>query len=87
MAARVLRIRHQDEVRQKIQATQLINRLTNYALGKEGVTMEPAQVTAALGVLKKSLPDLQSTELTGNPDKPVNMSLGIVPVAPPPRKK
>lgn len=50
------------EARQKIQTTQLVNRLTGHALGS--VDMQPSQVTAALGLLKKSLPDLSATEMT-----------------------
>lgn len=47
-----------DEHRLKIQTSQLINRLTSFVNGE--VKMEPAQVTAALGLLKKSLPDLSA---------------------------
>lgn len=64
MAAR-LRTYQQDEVRAKIQTTQLINRLTGIATGEitgEGLGV---QVTAALGLLKKVLPDLAATELSG----------------------
>lgn len=64
MAAR-MNARHQDTVRAKIQSSQLLNRLTNHALGKLKRPMDSSQVTAALGVLKKSLPDLTATELTG----------------------
>lgn len=46
------------EWRKKIQTSMLINRLEKYIKGE--IKMEPAQVTAALGLLKKSLPDLQS---------------------------
>jgi hypothetical protein len=52
-----------DEHRLKIQTSQLINRLTSFVNGE--VKMEPAQVTAALGLLKKALPDLASVALTG----------------------
>lgn len=61
MAAR-LRPHHQDEVRAKIQASQLINRLTDHVLGK--VDMTPTQVQAANILLKKSLPDLQAIDLS-----------------------
>jgi hypothetical protein len=50
-----------EEARKKIQTTQLVNRLTNHAVGK--VDMSATQVSAALGLLKKSLPDLQSVEM------------------------
>lgn len=69
--AKRLREKHQDEVRQKIQASQLINRLQNYALAnlaaKNAATkvMSDGQVRAALGLLKKSVPDLANFEMTG----------------------
>ena len=33
--------------------------------------MSKSQVSAGLGLLKKVVPDLASTELTGDPDKPL----------------
>lgn len=66
MAARKLRPRHQDEIREKIKTSQLLTRLTNHGLGKLKTEMSPSQVTAALGVLKKCLPDLTSTEHSGS---------------------
>lgn len=65
MAARTLRPRHQDEIRKKIQTTQLLNRLTNHGLGKLKKGMDATQVSAALGVLRKALPDLTATEHSG----------------------
>lgn len=49
-----------DKVRVKIQTSMLVNRLTKFVKGE--VKMEAPQVTAALGLLKKSLPDLSSIE-------------------------
>ncbi len=63
MAARVNKIRHDEETRSKIKAAQLINRLTDFVDGK--ITLVPAQVTAALGLLKKVIPDTQSVEISG----------------------
>lgn len=48
--------------RQKIRTSQLLNRLQDFASGKKGVDMSPAQVNAALGVLRKALPDMQAIE-------------------------
>lgn len=62
MAAR-LRARHQDEVRAKIQASQLINRLTKHALGETEMTA--TQVKAAEILLKKSMPDLSQVAGAG----------------------
>lgn len=64
MAARINKIRHDDETRAKIQASQLINRLEAHVLGE--VDMKPTQVTAALGLLKKSVPDLSAVEHSGD---------------------
>ena len=54
MAARIRKIRHDDQTRAKIQTSQLINRLTSHALGK--VEMLPSQVTAALGCSRRHCP-------------------------------
>lgn len=74
MAARTHKIRHDDETRAKIQTTQLVNRLTGHVLGT--VEMVPSQVTAALGLLKKVLPDLAAVEHSGEVElrRPVEMS-------------
>ena len=63
MAAR-LRKTHQDDVRSKIKTSQLVNRLTDHALGK--VEMSRSQVQAISILLKKVLPDLQAVTLDGN---------------------
>lgn len=63
MAARIKKIRHDDETRSKIKTSQLINRLTGHVLGD--VEMSPSQVTAGLGLLRKTLPDLTATEHSG----------------------
>jgi len=52
-----------DIVRQRIQATKLADRLQDHALGR--CEMSKTQIMAATVLLKKSVPDLQSTELTG----------------------
>jgi hypothetical protein len=54
-------------IREKIQAEKLINSLQDHV---DGVTeMRPSQVTAALGLLKKRVPDLAAVEHTGNGDE------------------
>ncbi|MGF6430892.1 MULTISPECIES: hypothetical protein [Bradyrhizobium] len=60
MAARSVKIRHDEETRAKIKTSQLINRLSDHVLGK--VDMKPTQVTAALGLLRKTIPDLSAAE-------------------------
>jgi len=74
MAARI-RKKHQDEVRAKIQASQLINRLQNHALSTEVDELKPSQLKAIEILLKKSLPDLQSTEITGDSDSPMQLKI------------
>src|SRR5215510_5087035 len=58
MAPRTTKIRHDDETRAKIQTSQLINRLTDHALG--GVDLTTTQVKAIEVLLRKSLPDLSA---------------------------
>ena len=60
MAARTRKIRHDDETRAKIQSSQLINRLTDHVLGAS--ILDPSQVSAALGLLRKTIPDLSASE-------------------------
>ena len=62
MAAR-LNPRNQQSVREKIRASQLVNALENHVLKNK--KMQQSQVTAALGLLKKCVPDLAVTEHTG----------------------
>jgi hypothetical protein len=56
---------HQDDVRAKIQTSQLVNRLTDHALGT--VELTQTQVRAIEILIKKTLPDLQAIAL-GTPD-------------------
>ena len=71
MAAR-LRKTHQDDVRMKIQASQLVNRLTDHALGE--VELSSTQVRAIEILLRKSIPDLTSVEMTGADGGPLVMA-------------
>lgn len=64
MAARTMRTRHQDDVRAKIQASQLINVLQNHALG-DTAEMPASRLKAIEILLRKSLPDLSAVELNG----------------------
>ena len=73
MAAR-LRPYHQDEIRAKIQASQLINVLQNHALGN-GEDLSPTRMKAIEILLRKSLSDLSSVQVSGNADAPVEMKV------------
>jgi hypothetical protein len=63
MAARKNKINHNEQTKRRIQASQLLNRLYLFAIGK--VIMKPAQVLAAKVVIGKSIPDLKAIEHTG----------------------
>ena len=54
---------HDARTRARIQTTQLINRLQMFINSK--VELQPAQVTAALGLLRKTIPDLAAIEHSG----------------------
>jgi hypothetical protein len=60
MAARTNKPFHDDTTRQKIQSSQLVNFLQDHVFN--GTEVKKTQITAALGLLKKTLPDLQSIE-------------------------
>lgn len=67
MAAR-LRAKHQDDVRTKIQTSQLINRLQNHALGTSEIELTSSQLKAIEILLRKSIPDLSSVQMDANVD-------------------
>lgn len=68
---------HQDDVRAKIQAGQLIKILMDHADGTEEKELSASRLQAIKILLNKSLPDLQSVQLTGDADNPVQMDLGV----------
>lgn len=63
MAARIRKIRHDEETRAKIQAAMIINRLSDHVRGK--IDLTPTQVAAARVLLAKILPDLSTVEHAG----------------------
>ena len=66
MPARTRRIANDTNTRAKIQTTQIAKRLTKHILGE--LEMTATQVTAALGLLRKTLPDLAVIELDLSPE-------------------
>jgi hypothetical protein len=70
-----LRKKHQEEVRTKIQTSQLINVLQNHALGADEIDITPTRMKAIEILLKKSLPDLSSTEITGDAEQPISIKV------------
>lgn len=71
MAARTVKIRHDEETRAKIQASQLINRLQDYALN--GGEMDSGRIKAIEILLRKTLPDLSAVQVGGDDENPVNV--------------
>jgi len=63
MHKKVLHPGRLEEMRNKIQSTLIIKKLENHVL--EGDEMTSSQVSAALGLLKKVVPDLSAVEHSG----------------------
>lgn len=80
MAARKRTIRHSDEVRARIQASQLINRVQSHAMGL--IEMTATQLKAAKILLDKSLPDLSRVEMSGPDGDAIPTSVTITHVKP-----
>lgn len=57
--------RHQDDVRKKIQASQLVNVLQNHALGNTE-ELSASRLKAIEILLRKSVPDLSAIQLDGD---------------------
>ena len=63
-----------EKTRAKIQGSQIVNVLMDHILSKKGrEDMKPSQINAGLGLLKKVLPDLQSTELKATVDASISL--------------
>lgn len=69
MAARTNKPLHDDRTKERIRASQLLNRLTQFANGE--VVMDAAQVQAARIVIGKILPDMRAVEHTGKDGGPL----------------
>ena len=67
----------QDErTRNVIQTSQLVNRLNKFALDEENsIRMSGDQVRAALGLLRKTIPDLAVTAHTGEDGGPLTIQV------------
>ncbi len=75
MAARI-NLRQMEQTREAIKTTQLVKRLQFYALGENDeagnvVEIDAGKLKAIEVLLRKSLPDLSSVTLTGDPDNPL----------------
>lgn len=82
MAARTLRPRHQDEIRDKIQTSQLINKLQKHALSDDESEITSSRMKAIEILLRKTLPDLTATELSSDPDNPLITSITVKVIEP-----
>ena len=60
-------------IRSRIQAGVIMDRLTKHTLGE--VDMPPSAVTAGLGLLRKVVPDMSTTELTGSEGGPLTIEI------------
>ena len=74
MAARTRTKLHDDEVRRRIQTSQLINRLNDNAMGK--IELSQGQIKSIEILLKKSIPDLANIQLSGDEENPVKVEFG-----------
>ena len=75
MAAR-LRSKHQDEIRTKIQVSNLITRVEKYALGElSDSDISPCRLNAIKLLLGKTLPDLSSVEINAQVDSDMKITV------------
>lgn len=74
--------RHQEDIRLKIQASQLVNVLQKHALG-ETEEISVSRLKAIEILLRKSIPDLSAIQLSGDEDNPVKTvnRIELVPMA------
>ena len=61
---------HQEDVRKKIQVSQLLNVLQNHALGVDE-ELSPTRMKAIEILLRKSMPDMASVTISGDSDQPL----------------
>ena len=71
MAARLNKL-HTEEIRSKIQASQLVNVLQNHALG-DSPEISPSRMKAIEILLRKSVPDLSAVTISGDADAPMKI--------------
>jgi len=60
-----------DEHRVKIQNSNILNALIEHATGER--EMSATQVSAGLGLLKKVMPDLAATTISGDEENPLTL--------------
>ena len=62
--------------RDRIQASMIVNRLTDHIKGD--VELSPTQVTAATVLLRKSIPDLAAVVISGDQENPLRTIQEVV---------
>jgi hypothetical protein len=65
-----------EELRRLIDAKTIAQTLKDHVLGRKNMTT--SQVNAALGLLRKLMPDLQAVELSNDPDNPIGPTLDTI---------
>lgn len=70
-------LRQQEQTRSAIQTSQLVNRLQDFALGKEGVDIDAGRLKAIEILLRKSLPDLSAVTVSGDDENPIGFVIKI----------
>ena len=80
MAGRPIGRLHQDDVRKKIQASQLINVLQDHALNGDG-EFSHTRMKAIEILLRKSIPDLSAVTISGDDENPLSVTTKIELVA------
>ena len=75
MAARLNKL-HQDDIRKKIQASQLINVLQAHALTGDG-EFSVTRMKAIEILLRKSVADLSAVTISGDPNNPVGLCMRV----------
>lgn len=75
MAGRSAGFRMSDEHRVKIQNSNILNALIEHVVGER--EMSSTQVTAAVALMKKVLPDLQATQISGDSESPLVINVNV----------
>lgn len=76
MAARKVRTKLNDDWRKRIQASMLVNRLTEHVMSDpENPVMSQSQIQAAKILLAKVVPDLKAIEHTGEDGGPLRATV------------
>jgi hypothetical protein len=75
MAARLNKL-HQEDIRSKIQASQLINVLQDHALNGES-EISASRMKAIEILLRKSVADLSAITVSGDPDNPLGHAISL----------